>query len=160
MKKFFAITFILIFSASVMAQSSGKIRQRNLYRVKAAIEALEDSVAYLHVDKAVTADYQFQDRIMVQVLNFLADTSAADDDYGGTIYPAPDSLNTGMMVIMKAGFANTGASTLAFNGLTEKAIKTASGADPANSDITTTGISLLVYNGTNWILLNPATTTD
>jgi len=160
MKKSHIIILIMAFSTCIFSQSSGKIRRKSLGRVKQAIEALEDSVAYLGVASAVTADYRFQSKTTIQVLNWLADTSGTSDDYGGTITPTPDSLNTGMLVFMKAGVANTGASTLAFNGITEKNIKTASGADPANNDILTTSIAILVYNGTNWILINPATTCD
>jgi len=158
MKRVILILTLCLMSVSVFAQSSGKIRTRRYSRVKTAIEALEDSVAYLHVAKAITADYRLQATTFAQVFNFLADTSGTSDDYGGTVIPAPDSLNTGMVVFMITAQANTGASTLAFNGLTEKGIKTVSGADPINSDIV--GVSILIYNGTNWILINPATTCD
>jgi len=100
------------------------------------------------------------DGVMARTINYLADTSSANDTYGGTITPAPAALTEGMFVFMQTATANTGAATLAFNGLTVKNIKTASGADPANSDIVASGISLLVYDGTNWVLLNPATTCD
>lgn len=100
------------------------------------------------------------DKAVIPLLNYLADTSSANDTYGGTMAPAPAAYTTGTVVVFVSAVANTGACTLAFNGLTVKNIKTASGADPANNDIVTTTVSLLVYDGTNWVLINPATTCD
>ena len=160
MKRVFLVITMCLLSVSLFAQSSSKIRARRNARVKVAVKALEDSTAYLHVANAFTADYRLQGNTFVQVFNFLADTSSANDTYGGTITPAPDSLNTGMVLFMTVGVNNTGACTIAPNGLTAKSVKTASGADPANSDIVTTGVSILVYDGTNWVLINPATTCD
>jgi len=98
--------------------------------------------------------------VTAQLFNYLADTSSTNDTYGGTMTPAPTALITGMLVVFVPAVANTGACTLAFSGLTVKNIKTASGGDPANNDIVTTTVSLLVYDGTNWVLINPATTCD
>jgi len=97
---------------------------------------------------------------MFPAINFLDDTSTVGDTYGGTITPAPAALKKGMFIVMEPGADNSGASTLAFNGLTSKDIKTVAGNDPASADIDASGISFLVYNGTQWVLLNPATTCD
>lgn len=100
------------------------------------------------------------DNATIGLINVLVDTSTTNDTYGGTITPAPAALVENMVVYVRVGVANTGAATLAFNGLTVKNIKTASGADPANNDMLTASMAILFYNDTNWILLNPATTTD
>lgn len=51
---------------------------------------------------------------------------------------------------------NTGACTLNVNGLGAKSIKLMDGTDPAAGDLNTNGIAMVKYNGTNFILLNPA----
>lgn len=51
---------------------------------------------------------------------------------------------------------NTGACTLNVNGLGTKNIKLLTGSDPAADDLNTNGIAMVKYNGTNFILLNPA----
>ena len=55
-----------------------------------------------------------------------------------------------------AGLTNTGAMTLAVDGTTAKSIKTQTGADPSAGAITAGGVYFVVYNGTNYTLLNPA----
>jgi len=65
-----------------------------------------------------------------------------------------------MMIILKVGVNNTTACTLALNGLDPITILTVSGVAPSSLDLLATGISILVYNGTNFILINPATTCD
>lgn len=88
------------------------------------------------------------------------DDVGTDDTYVMTLDPAPAALQTGMMVTLTVTTANTGACTLNINGFGAKNIKTVSGADPANSDIVAAGVAMFVYNGTNMILINPATTCD
>lgn len=97
---------------------------------------------------------------MIPAINYLTDTTTTTDTYGGDIVPAPAALKKGMMVVMQPTSDNSGASTLAFNGLTAKDIKTTTGADPAGGDIEADGIAIFVYDDTNWVLINPATTCD
>jgi hypothetical protein len=78
-----------------------------------------------------------------------------DDTYVVTLVPAPAALVTGMMVSLKATTTNNGAATLAVNALAATAI-TIAGAPLTSGDIRAGGISLLVYDGTNFELLNPA----
>jgi hypothetical protein len=66
----------------------------------------------------------------------------------------------GLEIRLWANTANTGAATININGLGAVDIKTLTGADPANNDIVTTGPALLIHNGTNFTLTNPATTCD
>lgn len=95
----------------------------------------------------------------VNVLNnsmsYAVDTGAADA-YVVTLSPAPAAYVAGMEVKMKAANANTAASTIAVNGLAAQAIKLASGADPAANDILANGIYILIYDGTNFQLINPS----
>lgn len=82
----------------------------------------------------------------------LTDTYTAQLDIDLTEYIA------GMTVMLKVATANTGACSLNINGLGVKNIKTVDGNNPADNDILTTGVAILIYNGTNFILVNPATT--
>lgn len=51
---------------------------------------------------------------------------------------------------------NTGACTLNVNGLGAKSIKLLDGTNPVAGDLNSNGIAMVKYNGTNFILLNPA----
>lgn len=68
---------------------------------------------------------------------------------------APNAYFTGMLVRFRPGNANTGASTINVAALGVKNIKKADGStDPDSGDISTTSDTTLVYNGTNFLLLN------
>ena len=87
-------------------------------------------------------------------------SAVGSDSFAVSITPAPSALTTGMSLYFKPDTANTGACVLNVNSLGWKSIKTASGADPANNDLVTTTVGHLIYDGTNFLLMNPATTTD
>lgn len=73
----------------------------------------------------------------------------------GSLTPTITSYATGMLVGFTPANANTGATTIAINGLAAKSIvKNVSTALVAN-DLLTTAPALLIYNGTNFVLLNP-----
>ena len=95
----------------------------------------------------------------IQAFNY-AVSLAESDAYTATLTPAITVYTAGMMIILKVGVNNTTACTLALNGLDPITILTVSGVAPSSLDLLTTGISILVYNGTNFILINPATTCD
>ncbi|HAK62074.1 MAG TPA: hypothetical protein DCO82_02405, partial [Alphaproteobacteria bacterium] len=60
----------------------------------------------------------------------------------------------------KAGATNTGACTINVDGLGAKTIKTTAGADLWAGAITSGGYYWIVYDGTNFILLNPTGIAD
>jgi hypothetical protein len=69
----------------------------------------------------------------------------------------------GMIIIFRAGNANSGASTVNVNGAGVKNLKKTDGTDVATGDILTTVDVVFRYNGTNFIKLegvNPATKTN
>jgi hypothetical protein len=82
--------------------------------------------------------------------------SVGTDSYAVTLPSAPAALVTGMMVNFKAGIFNTGACTLAVNGLTATPIKKRGGLALAlaTGDIHTGQIVIVVYDGTNFQLIN------
>lgn len=72
-----------------------------------------------------------------------------------TFTPAPLALSTGMLILYKPPAANTGALTINFNGLGAKSVKLQDGSNPHANAMLTTGLYLLAYDGTNFVLLNP-----
>ncbi|MBU2025326.1 hypothetical protein KJ912_01140, partial [Patescibacteria group bacterium] len=70
-----------------------------------------------------------------ETANYYAADSVGTDDYAVTLDPAVDAYTTGMIVNFKAGTINTGACTLALNGMAAKAIKKNYNQDLANGDI-------------------------
>lgn len=75
-----------------------------------------------------------------------------------TLSPALTALTTGAIVNFLPAAANTGATpTLAVNGLTAKNITKYGTTALVANDLTTTAIAVVVYDGTEWQLLNPQT---
>jgi len=93
----------------------------------------------------------------LRVLNHATDTGTAN---AYAVAPAPPitAYATGQIVTLKPANNQTGACTIAVNGLTAKNIKTLAGADPASGTLSTTGIYALMYDGTNFVILNPNVT--
>lgn len=80
--------------------------------------------------------------------------AAGSDTYAITLTPAPAAYTTGMMIQLKPGTRNTGACTVNVNGLGAKDIKIG-GADPTDTDLDTDRVYILMYDGTNFEVLNP-----
>jgi hypothetical protein len=76
------------------------------------------------------------------------------DAYTVALPYTPAAYTTGMMVAFKAGAQNTGAATVNVNGLGVKSIKRPDGTALQAGDITTTAVTLLFYNGTDFIIGN------
>ena len=76
-----------------------------------------------------------------------------------TLSPAATALVNGLEVTFLPIAANTAAApTLAVNGLTAKPITKYGATALAANDLTTTAIAYVIYDGTEWQLLNPQTT--
>jgi len=84
-----------------------------------------------------------------------ADTGA-DDAYSISVTPAPTSYLAGMRFKIKVTTANTGAATLDVNSLGAKTIKKNVSQDLETGDILANQVITVEYDGTNFILLNPA----
>lgn len=81
--------------------------------------------------------------------------AGANDSYVVTLSPVPPSLTTGMIVIFRANTANTTGCTINVNGLGVTTIVKRVSTTPATGDILALQWCMLVYNGTNFVLLNP-----
>lgn len=91
-----------------------------------------------------------------QSYSFATDTGAANA-YVVTLAPVPASYTTGMRVSFRATNANTAASTINVNGLgTRNIFDHRTLAALSGGEIKTNGIYNIEYDGTQFLLLNPA----
>jgi hypothetical protein len=81
--------------------------------------------------------------------------SVGSDSYAITLTPAVTAYAAGQVFNFRAGTANTGACTLAVNGLSAITIKKALNVDLATGDILANQIVTVVYDGTNFQMLSP-----
>lgn len=119
-----------------------------LYATQAAADA--NTGAIWNPDNIQVA----QNANAARYLNFAVDTGAADS-YVIAPDPAISAYAAGQTVTLDPSAANTGASTLAVSGLAAKNIKLPSGAALYANAMLSTGQYLLIYDGTNWVLVNP-----
>jgi hypothetical protein len=89
--------------------------------------------------------------------NLFAADSGAANAYVIAPTPAIPSLAAGAQIYFKTASANTGASTINVNGLGVKNITKQGTTALANGDILAGAIYALLYDGTEWQLLNPST---
>jgi hypothetical protein len=87
--------------------------------------------------------------------NAYAADAQASDTYVITLSPAPASYVTGMQVTFRANTANTGAATLNVNSLGAKTIVKSVSTALSNNDILANMFCLCIYDGTNFVLMNP-----
>ncbi len=90
-----------------------------------------------------------------RVLNHAADTGAANA-YAVAPSPAITAYATGQIVTLKPANANTGAATINVNSLGTKNIKLLDGTNPAANALLTAGSYALMYDGANFVVLNPS----
>lgn len=76
------------------------------------------------------------------------------DTITGSLTPAIASYATGMIVILFPSGANTGATTLALNGLAAKSIRDVFGSALKGGELRLTNPAVLVYNGTYFVLVS------
>ena len=95
----------------------------------------------------------------LKLVNYATDSGGANA-YAITPVPAIAAYVAGQAVVLKPANANTGASTLNISSLGTKNIKMPDGTDPTANAMLATGIYLLVYDGTNFVLTNPATSSN
>jgi len=81
--------------------------------------------------------------------------AGANDSYSITASPVPASYTQGMMVVFRANTANTTGCSINVNGLGAKTIVKRVSTTPATGDILSLMFCWLVYDGTNFVILNP-----
>lgn len=134
-----------------------------------AIVALETKVGIDSSAVTTTHDYKLQKVVIDHDANgkhkidivhpeWYAIDAVGTDAYAVTLSPAPASYTAGMMVNFIPNVANTGACSINVNSLGIKNIKYL-GQDPADNMILSGLVTALLYDGTNFNILNPATRT-
>jgi hypothetical protein len=107
------------------------------------------------INATTNAFFTYNGTAPPRLLNDAADTGAANA-YAVAPVPAIAAYATGQVVLLRPANGNTGAATLAVSGLAAKNIKLMDGNNPFSGALLTTGIYQLVYDGTNFVLLNPS----
>src|SRR5690606_15228591 len=106
-------------------------------------EKLNDKVSQ------TTADARYPLKVQIQTNALIYAVSAGSSNaYTASITPAITAYNPTLEVLIKANHTNTGAATLALNGLTAKSIKLIDGHDTIAGQMTEDNIYRLTYNDT------------
>lgn len=90
-----------------------------------------------------------------EIASYVVDTGAADA-YAVALRPVIAAYTTGLKVVFQAVNANTGASTLAVNGLATKPIKKSVSTALSANDILANQVVEVFYDGTNFQMLGGA----
>lgn len=114
-----------------------------------------DWITFGAVNATTNAFTPFLGTSGIKYLNYAADTGDADA-YAVAPTPAISTYTAGQLVTLRPSANNTGNSTLAVSGLSAVNIKLLNSDDPHAGALLTSGIYHLVYNGTNFVLLNPS----
>jgi hypothetical protein len=88
--------------------------------------------------------------------NYAADAQASDT-YVITLSPAITAYTAGLYLAFKANTINAGVATINVNGLGAKTIVKRASTTLADGDIVAGQLCMMVYDGTNFILINPTT---
>ncbi|MDF3022908.1 MAG: hypothetical protein K0R10_269 [Alphaproteobacteria bacterium] len=116
-----------------------------------------DWIALGSINASSNAFQPYHGTAALKYLNYAADTGAANA-YAVAPVPAISAYAAGQVVVLKPANAATGASTINVNALGTKAIKMQDGSDTPANAMVAGGVFVLVYDGTNFILTNPAIT--
>jgi hypothetical protein len=98
-------------------------------------------------------------QVQLNALNYAA-SSGPVNAYSVTLDPSPQAYMPGLSLIFKANLANSSATTLDVNGLGPMPVKKQVSSDLAANDILQDQISLVVYDGTNFQLINQPSVTQ
>lgn len=115
-----------------------------------------DWIALGSINASSNAFQPYHGTAALKYVNYAADTGSANA-YAVAPVPALSAYAAGQVVILKPANAVTGASTINVNALGAKAVKTQDGSDLGANAMLANGVFILVYDGTNFILTNPAT---
>jgi hypothetical protein len=87
------------------------------------------------------------------LVHYGVDTGAADA-YVATVTPGISSYSNGLLCEIAIAHTNTGASTIALNGLATRNVVRANGAALSAGDLVSGGLALIGYDGTQFQLYN------
>jgi len=145
------IIILLLFSFNCFSQTTGYV----LLNSDGSIRIPDNSISIskiIGLQDSVTAH---KTALNTKMNIWFAADAQANDSYVITLSPAPASYTTGMMIVFKANTANTTGCTINVNGLGAKTIVKRVSTTPATGDILANMFCWLVYDGTNFVILNP-----
>jgi len=96
----------------------------------------------------------YKGNLTLGYLNYAADAGSSDS-YSIAFKVSPANYVAGMYICFKANTANTGAASIDVNGLGPKTIVKRVNTTLANNDIGAGQFCILIYDGTNFVLMNP-----
>jgi len=97
--------------------------------------------------------------VFTSFLPYVEDTSLEANAFTVELDPAPESYYTGLAFSMKAANTATGPSTVSVGVLGVKSLKKTNGLDIAAGDIAADQVVVVLYDGTNFLLLTERVTT-
>lgn len=112
-----------------------------------------DWICLSHINAANNTVLPYAGQVAARGLALCEDSGSANA-YAATLSPTVSSYTEGLTVLLRAGTTNTGACTLAVDGLTAVAIKMPDGANALAGAMCADGIYLLCYDGSVFKLLN------
>lgn len=89
---------------------------------------------------------------------FVGTDSGTANTYAVTLTPTPGSYTTGMLIIFKPIYSNTGACTVNVNTMGAKTIKSTDGGTPGANEIYAGNYVMLIYDGTYFQILTASMT--
>ena len=92
--------------------------------------------------------------------HWYAESTGSSNAYVVSLNPSLGSLSTGLVIYMKANFANTNSATVNVDGLGAKTIKKMDGSNLLEGDIPLNAIANLVYDGSNFQLTSVSPSAD
>jgi len=106
-------------------------------------------------DATTLTDSASANQVADNALVYGGASAVGTDAYAVNLAIDPGAYTAGMRVQFKADVANTGACSLDLHSNGAKNIKLANGNDPHDGAIQASAIADLIYDGTNFILVNP-----
>jgi len=111
-------------------------------------------------DATNLTDYSSASQIQSASIVYAATVAGTVDAITVTLAPAPTAYTTGAYLIFKPTGENTGAVTIDVNSLGVTNVKRVDGSALGAGDIPSGSVILLVYDGTNFQIINPRNTTQ
>lgn len=103
-----------------------------------------------------TTDYARADQVQNSSIIYGSTSGGAANVQTLTLAPVPSAYTAGQTIRFIAGFTNTAGTTINVNGLGAKTVKRQNGRALIGNEIITGYVYEIIYNGTDFILLNPS----
>ena len=106
-------------------------------------------------DATALTDYSSANQVVDNVLQHGGTSAVGTDAYAVNLTISPGAYAAKQRYQFFTDVANTGACTIDFSSIGAKSIKLADGTDPHDGAIQANSVVDVIYDGTNFILLNP-----